>query len=263
VDRLDRGPAARAGLARAAVDLERHGELVGNRFPDHLLVVGERPAQHLVAREPQPGGLRDVELGALAEGRELAAPEDLVHPGAPDPGHNALVAQQRVEVARLVHALGEVVLVGGGPRVGAEGGHGLVVVDLGGREQLGPGALLGAELAQAQLPPVLEPHEQARGAVPQRGPVAPQLEPPGGHEVHEQRELSRLDHEHLPRAPHPRQLAARERLERRVEGLHRDHPRGERGLDPRAPRSAVEPPRGDLDLGQLGHAFDGRRGRLD
>ena len=40
-------------------------------------------------------------------------------------------------------------------------------------------ALLGAELAQAQLAPVGQPHEQPRGAIAQRGALVEELQAPG------------------------------------------------------------------------------------
>jgi hypothetical protein len=73
--------------------------------------------------------------------------------------------------------------------------------------------------------------------------------------VDEQRQIARLDHEHLPGAADARDLPARERVERGVEGLHRHHAGSERGLDLGALERPVEAPRGDLDLGQLGHNF--------
>src|SRR3712207_8363134 len=41
---------------------------------------------------------------SLLEGRELCLPEDLVDPGAADPGDHALVAEERVQVPRLLDA---------------------------------------------------------------------------------------------------------------------------------------------------------------
>ena len=58
---LDRGPAARARLAFAAVHLERHRQFVGDLLADHLLVVLERVAEH-VERRVQPLDLLFGEL---------------------------------------------------------------------------------------------------------------------------------------------------------------------------------------------------------
>jgi hypothetical protein len=58
------------------------------------------------------------------------------------------VAQQRVEVTGLVDRLSELLQMRGGPGVWAERRHQLVLVDLVPRQELRPGGLLGAELAQ-------------------------------------------------------------------------------------------------------------------
>ena len=55
----------------------------------------------------QPLDLLLVQFGALLERREPRLPEDLVDPGAADAGDVALVAEQRVQVARLVDRRGE------------------------------------------------------------------------------------------------------------------------------------------------------------
>ena len=57
-----------------------------------------------------------------------------------------------------------------------------------------------------------------------------------------------LDDGHLPDPAHPDDLATRERVERRLDALQRDHPGGERGFDLGALERGGEPPRGDLDL---------------
>ena len=83
--------AARANFALPAVDLQRHRRLVGQRLADHLLVVVERPAEHLVHRLAQAHDLVVVERVALLERRELGRPQDLVDPAPADPGDRALV----------------------------------------------------------------------------------------------------------------------------------------------------------------------------
>ena len=172
----------------------------------------------------------------------------------PMPAIVALVAQQRVEVAGLVEQRRE--LLERRRRVGvrARASPPPRPRDLVGGQQLRPGALLGAELAQAQLAAVVEPDQQPRGAVAQRRALVEQLQPAGRHQVDEQRQVAGLDDEHLADAPHAVQLAAGERVERRVERLQRDHARRQRGLDARARDAGRQAARGDLDFGQLGHA---------
>ena len=95
--------------------------------------------------------LLGVELRALLERREPRLPEDLVDPGAADAGDVALVAQQRVQVARLVEQRGELVERRRRPGLGPEAWRPSRPRRLVGRQQLRPGALLGPELAQPQL----------------------------------------------------------------------------------------------------------------
>ena len=93
--------------------------------------------------------LRGVEVGAALVGRELCLPEDLIDPRATDAGDRALVAQERVQGSRRVEHRAERRRVG--PRFGAERGERLVLLERIRAQQLDPGGLLGAELAQAQL----------------------------------------------------------------------------------------------------------------
>ena len=194
-----------------------------------------------------------VEVVALAERREPRLPEDLVDPGAADARDGALVAQQRVEVTGLVDQLGELVEWGRRPGLGAERGHGVVLLDLVDRQQLGPGPLLRPELAQAQLATVGDAQQEARALVAQRRPAGEQLQAAGGHQVDEDAEVAQLDDGHLAHAPHAGDLATGEHVERRVERLHGHHAGRERGLDLLALERGVQAPRGDLDLGQLRH----------
>ena len=122
-----------------------------------------------------------------------------------------------------------------------------------GRQQLRPGALLRPELAQAQLAAVLEPDQHPRGAVFERGALVVAAQPPGRHQVDQQGEVAELDHRHLADPPHRGQLAAGQRVERRVEGLHHVHPGRQRRFHRRAGQRRVEAAHGDLDLGELGH----------
>ena len=147
------------------------------------------------------------------------------------PGDRALVAQQRVQVARLVEQLRELVERGRRIGVGAERGHGLVGRHGVRREQLRPGALLGAELAQPQLAAVLEPHEDPRRAVAQRGARVEQLKAPGRHEVDQQRQVARpRPPSILPMRADAVELAPGERVERGIERLQRHEARGQRRL---------------------------------
>ena len=95
VDPGDRRAAARARLAERVVDavdlsvvlaqqaeLEAAGELVADRFVEARDLLGGHLRRQLVRRE-------------------LRGPEDLVCPGAPDAGNQPLVAQQRMEPARV------------------------------------------------------------------------------------------------------------------------------------------------------------------
>src|SRR5204863_8360966 len=102
-----------------------------------------------------------VQVVALRERRELGLPQDLVHPGTPDPGDRALVAEQRVEVARLVDQLRELLERRSRPGLWAERGHGLVFVHRRRSQQLAPRALLRAELAQPELAAVVDPEQDA------------------------------------------------------------------------------------------------------
>lgn len=117
VDGLDRGAAAGAGLALAFVDLERHRHLVRNLGADRLLVVVDRVAED-VEGGVEALDLLGVELGPFLERREPGLPEDLVDPGAADPGDVFLVAEQRVQVARLSIAAAKSASGGGGQASG-------------------------------------------------------------------------------------------------------------------------------------------------
>jgi hypothetical protein len=90
-------------------------------------------------------------------------------------------------------------------------------------------------------------------------------DPPGRHEVDEQRELVVEDQDrHLADAPGGGDAPAHEILERRVEGPHGDHAGRRRRLDAGADQGRSQASHGDLDLRQLGHRApearaDGRR----
>src|SRR4051794_41413788 len=92
--------AARARLALVPVDRQRHRHLVRNRERDHLLVVLQRSPERGDHRLAEPLGLLLVEVRAPLERRQPGRVQDLIDPGAPDPGDHPLVAQERVQRAR-------------------------------------------------------------------------------------------------------------------------------------------------------------------
>ena len=75
-----------------------------------------------------------------------------------------------------------------GPRLGTQGGERGVLLEVGGGQELDPRRLPRSELAQAQLAPVGQAQEQARGAVARTGALVIQLQPPRRHEVDQQRQ---------------------------------------------------------------------------
>jgi hypothetical protein len=81
--------------------LERHRHLVRNLVADRPLVVVDRVAENM-ERGVQALDLIGVELRAFLERREPRLPEDLVDPGAANPGDVFLVSEQRVQVAGMV-----------------------------------------------------------------------------------------------------------------------------------------------------------------
>jgi len=108
---------------------------------------------------------------------------------------------------------------------------------------------------QAQLVAALQPDQQPRRAVARGRALLERLQPPRGHQVDQQRQLpvtpggGEMHHRHLPDAPYSGDRPPLQRVQRRVEGLQRVHPRRQRGLDPDAVQGGVEAARGDLDLG--------------
>src|SRR4051794_40604085 len=142
-DRLYRRSATRTGLSLVLVDAQRLRRFVGELAVrgDRLLVVVDRVAEHVQGRQ-QPLDLLAVQVRALLEGGEARLPEDLVDPGAADPGDVALVAEQRVQMTGLVDQLGEALEWRRRPGLRSEPGDRLVLVDRRGRQQLRPGPLL-------------------------------------------------------------------------------------------------------------------------
>ena len=178
VDRRQRRAAARARLSLPAMDLERHRHLVRDLGADRLLVVLDRGAED-VEGCVQPLDLIGIELRAFLERGEARLPEDLVDPGAADPGDVPLVAQQWVQVTRLGDRGGEVVERGRGPGLRSQARDHLVLVDGIGAQQLRPGPLLGPELAQPQLAAVAEPDQDPRCFVFERGAFVEDAQPLG------------------------------------------------------------------------------------
>ena len=252
VDRLDRGAAARARLALAAVDLERHRQLVGDRRADHLLVVVERAAEPLADRDAQPLDLVGVEVVALLERRQLARSRGSRRPtsgrsrrscagrAAAGGGGAAGRSARRRSSGR------------GRPAPRARASPPLVLVDRVGRQQLRPRPLLGPELAQAQLAlAVVEPHQQPRGLVAQRRRARPRAaagRPTSGGSAAPDRRSSTSNS--FPRRRDP--VKRRGRRARRAAGRTSSSspcpaPAPTRRVAPR--RGGRQPARGDLDLG--------------
>ena len=212
-----------------------------------LLVVRDRRAEALDDRVAQADGLIGVEIRAALERRKHRPVQDLVDPGTPDPGDHVLVAQQRVERPGLVEQLLERRRVG--PRLRSELGQNLLLREVLGAQDLDPGPLLGAELAQPQLTAVLEPDEKTRRAVAQRGARVEQLQTAGRHQVHEQRQtIVGPDGEQLAAAPGAGQRAPDDRLERRVKRLQGIDAGGQNRLDARASDRASDQTRSDLNF---------------
>ena len=114
-------------------------------------------------------------------GESIARVQDLVDPGAADAGDHVLVAEQRVQRPRLVEQLEQRRRIG--PRLGAERGERVLVVEVRRSQHLDPRPLSGAELAQAQLAPVGEPQQEPRRPVAQRRARVEQLQPAGRHQM--------------------------------------------------------------------------------
>ena len=159
-----------------------------------------------------------------------------------------------MQVARLVDRAANSSSGGAGQASGPERRDHLVLGDRVGRQQLRPGPLLGPELAQAQLAAVLEPDQHPRGPVFRRGPLVEDPQPPRRHQVDQQGQVAELDHRHLADPPHPghsRPTSASSGGSKVfitfIPGASADSTVG-------AGQRGVEPARGDLDLGQLGHA---------
>ena len=118
-------------------------------------------------------------------------------------------------------------------------------------QQLRPGALLGAELAQPQLAPVVEADQQPRGAVAQRGAPVPELKATRGHQVdqHARSPVSTGEHLAHRRTPSISRPASASSGGSKSSG---DHAGRQRRLDRGAGGAARQAARRDLDFGSSG-----------
>ena len=196
-----------------------------------------------------------VQLRALLERREPRLPEDLVDPGAADPGDVALVAQQRVQVAGLVDQPRRT------PRAGAAArlpGPSVATISSSAT------ASAGSSFAQARC---LVPNSRRRSSRPsssristrearsfERGPFVEELAaaPPtsGGSAAPGRRTRPpascRPAARRSPRGPTSASSGGSKVFITFIPGASAD--------STSAPRErGVQPARGDLDLGQLGH----------
>ena len=206
----------------------------------------------LVDRRREPLDPLRGQLGRQGVGRELRPPEDLVGPRAADAGERTLVAEERVQPARV---RGEDLPEPDGAeaeRIGAE----VCQVGLQDVRLVEPdaGLLARARLGEDEGAPVREgkPERGLRGLLPAGPDVA---EPSGGHQVHVENELAVVGGEEqvLAAPARAREPTALEGGERRVERLHRRDVRGPGPLDRRRGYRAVERAAESLDLGKLWH----------
>ena len=100
----------------------------------------------------------------------------------------ALVAQQGVEVARLVDQLGELLERRRRPGLGPERRDHLVLVDLVARQQLRPGRCLVPNSRRRSSRPSASRIRTRERAVLERGALVEELQPPGRHQVDQQGE---------------------------------------------------------------------------
>ena len=247
VDLRDRRPA----------DVARLGEL-----PVHavrLLVVRAAFAQLEAAGElgvdrlGEPGDLLAVEILRQRVRREPGVVEDLVRPRPPDPGDHALVAEQRVEPARLARADLRQPL--GADPVGLRPEVRELVLGLFRRQQPDARPLLRPRLGENEQRPALELEPERRRL---RSLLArpEELEAPCRHEVEKDDELAVLGRHQEPlRAPLDAfELPALQRSQRRVVGLQRRDVRGPRLLDRESRHGVVQLAAPGLHLGILRHA---------
>ena len=259
VDGLDRRPAARARLALAAVDLERHRQLVGDLSRRPPPRSGRSPSPSTRERGVQALDLLVVEVRALAKRRQLSPPR-----GSRRPSERPMPAIARWSRSSGCRWRGWSIAAASAsqrrrrPGLGPERRDHLV-----GRRPR-PAR---SSFAQARC---LVPNSRRRSSRPSASRIR----------TRERRSLSEarlsntcsrpadirwtrsssdssppanVDHGHLADPPDAVDRHPLERRERRVERLHRDHPGRQRRLDLGARERGGEPAGGDLDFGQLGH----------
>ena len=257
VDRLDRRAAARARLARAAVHLRAASAAC--RAPSRRSPPRSGRARRRSRRRRSPRRSRSTSSASSSEpfwnGDSRAVQRISSTHERPMPGDRALVAQQRVEVAGLVEQLGELL-----ERRRRPAPRGRAWPPPRPRST----SPAGSSLAHARC---WVPNSRRRSSRPSSRRTSSR-EARSRSEARSSQSWSRpadirwissasspsSTTNILPRRRTPLDRRARERVERRVEGLHRDHARAP-APTPRARRPAarVQAAGGDLDLGQLGH----------
>ena len=265
VDRLDRRAAARARLALAPVDLQRHRQLVGDlrrRSPprsgrSRRRARGARRAARStsVARRGRSPCLN----GDSRASQRISSTQERPMPAITRWSRSSGCRWRgwSSALARAPRAAAPARPRGRASRPSRRPST------LAGRQQLRPGPLLGPELAQPQLAAVGEPDQHPRGAVLERGALVEHLQaarPTSGGRGSCQRSslapADELDDRHLADPAHARDRAARRARSAAGRALQRDHPRRERRLDlgarraPRSRRRAVISTSGSSGIGQ-------------
>ena len=207
--------------------------------------------------------------------------QDLVAVGVPDAGHEGLVAQQVLELARMApdpvppHVDGECRVVGiGADLVGGEAGHGPVrsrrqhvhlahlgrvaIADLGGRivarhPRRAPGPRGEGRLRARDACPRAQRDDDGGLGRPLDGRVRRQLEAAGQHRVDDDRVALEVDHEELAPPADTSDPLAHERLELRGRAPHRQRARGFDEADRPSPQGGVERLGDHGQIGQFGH----------
>ena len=257
VDRGDRLAAARARLALAPVHLQRHRHLVGDRLADDLLVVVDRAAEHRRARRagarPPPASISEPFLnGERRASQRISSTHE-----RPIPAIERWSRSSGWRWPGLVDDLRELLERGRRPGLGAERRDHLLGGDVVGVEELAPGSLLGPELAQPQLATVREPDQDSRTTVPSEARSSKSWSLPA--DIMWTSSASRSPSAPasttgiLPTRRTPVTSSPTSASSGGLTLFSATMP-GASADSTVAPASAVlEPARGDLDLGQLGH----------
>src|SRR5215211_1074466 len=212
----------------------------------------EAPRELRVDRVRQPLDLFRRELRRQRERRQAGHVEDLVRPRAPDPGEQALVAQKRVQAARVAGEDRAQPLRPEPERIGPQ----VLDLRLGSlrRQEPRPGPFLRPALGHHESPAALEFHLERRRLRPllARREV---LDPPRAHHVEQQDELPVVGREEQPLpAPHrAREPPSLEHAQGRVEGLQRRDVRRPCANDRERRNWVVERPPERLNLWKFGH----------